>query len=35
MFCVDSCAPSFWGGLSALMGLVLLTRVSNDNRCSL
>lgn len=33
MLCADSCAPSFWGGLSASMGVVLPTEVSNDHRC--
>ena len=32
MLCVDSCAPSFWGGWSASMGVVLPTGVSNDHR---
>ena len=35
MLCVDSCALSFRGGLSASMGVVLLTGVSNDDRCYL
>lgn len=35
MLCADPCAPSFWGRLSALMGVVSPTRVSNDHRCSL
>lgn len=35
MLCVDSCAPFFGGGLSALMGVVLLTGVINNNRRSL
>ena len=33
MLCTDSCAPSFWGGFSASIGVALPTRVSNDPGC--